>query len=112
MKGTIFRVEKISSARETMSLLGWHFEEDILRLFHHVLTSSYFSFAGQFYKQVDGMAMGSPLSPVIANFYMEDFEEMPLDQASQKPLYWFQYVDDNLSSGHRALTDCRTSLTA
>jgi hypothetical protein len=33
--------------REAMSLLGRHFEEDILRLFHHVLTS-YFSFAGQF----------------------------------------------------------------
>jgi hypothetical protein len=28
---------------------------------------------GQFYEQMDGVAMGSPLSPVIANFFMEEF---------------------------------------
>jgi hypothetical protein len=58
---------------ETMGLLSRHFE-DILTLFRHVLTSSYFSFAGQFYLQIDGVALGSPLSPVIANFCMEKFE--------------------------------------
>jgi hypothetical protein len=31
--------------KETMYLLG-HFEEDILRLFRHVLNTSYFSFNG------------------------------------------------------------------
>jgi hypothetical protein len=36
--------------KETMSLLSRHFEEDILKLFRHVLTSSYFCFAGQFYE--------------------------------------------------------------
>jgi hypothetical protein len=59
--------------RETMSLLSRHFEEDILRPFRQVLTSSYFSFAGQFYEQIDGVAMVSPLFTVIANF-IEDFE--------------------------------------
>jgi hypothetical protein len=34
------------------------------------------------------------LSPVIANFYMEDFEEMVLDRTPHKPLCWFRYVDD------------------
>ncbi|XP_021938281.1 uncharacterized protein LOC110838924 [Zootermopsis nevadensis] len=38
--------------------------------------------------------MGSPLSPVIANFYMEHFEEMAVDRATFKPLCWFRYVDD------------------
>jgi hypothetical protein len=57
---------------EAMDLLGRHFEEDVLGLFRHVLTTSYFTFNGQFYGQTDGVAMGSPLSPVIANFYMED----------------------------------------
>jgi hypothetical protein len=56
--------------RETINLLNRHFEEGILKLFRHVLTTSYFSCTGQFYKQIDGMAMGSPLSPVIANFFM------------------------------------------
>jgi hypothetical protein len=56
--------------RETMDLLGRHFEEDVLGLFRHILTTSYFTFNGQFYGQTDGVAMGSPLAPVIANFYM------------------------------------------
>jgi hypothetical protein len=44
---------------------------------------------GQFYEQTDGVAMGSPLYPVIANF-----EERALKQAIHKPLCWFRYVDD------------------
>jgi hypothetical protein len=31
------------------------------------------------------MAIGSPLSPVIANFTMENFEEVLLDQAVHNP---------------------------
>jgi hypothetical protein len=38
--------------------------------------------------------MGSPLSPVISNFFMDDFEERALEQATHKPLCWFRYVDD------------------
>jgi hypothetical protein len=57
-------------------------------------TSSFFRFNGQFYEQTDGVAMGSPLSPVIADFFMEHFEETVLDGAIHKPLCWFRYVDD------------------
>jgi hypothetical protein len=53
---------------ETMDLLGRHFKEDVLGLFCHVLTTSYFIFNGQFYGQTDGVAVGSPLSPATANF--------------------------------------------
>jgi hypothetical protein len=80
--------------REAMSLLSQHIDEDILTLFCHVLTYSYFSFAGQFYEQIDGVAMGSSLSSVIVNFYMEIFEEIAFDRAPHKPLCWFRYVDD------------------
>jgi hypothetical protein len=80
--------------RETMDLLGRHFEEDVLGLFRHVLTTSYFNCNGQFYGQTDGMAMGSPLSHVIANYYMEDYEKAALESAPLKPRCWFRYVDD------------------
>jgi hypothetical protein len=60
---------------DTMDLLR-HFDEDVLRLFRHVWT------------------MGYPLSLVIANFYMEDFEEWSLDLAPHKPQCWFCYMDD------------------
>jgi hypothetical protein len=79
---------------ESLNLLRQHFSEDILALFRHVLTSTYFSFGGQFYEQTDGVVMGSPLSPVICNVFMDDFEERALEQAIHKPLCWFPYVDD------------------
>lgn len=37
--------------------------------------------------------MGSPLSPVIASFFMEDFEEETMKRTINKPLCWFIYVD-------------------
>jgi hypothetical protein len=64
---------------ETKDLLGRHFEENVLGLFLYVLTSSYFTFNGQFYGQIDGVAMGSSLFPVMANFYMEDYEKAALE---------------------------------
>jgi hypothetical protein len=78
---------------EALRLLSRHFDEAILH-FRHVRTSSIFSFNGQFYEQTDGVAMGSPLSPVIANYFMEYFEEMALEVATHKPLCWFRYVYD------------------
>jgi hypothetical protein len=77
-----------------MDLLGRNFKDIILRLFRHVLTTSYFSFNGQFYEQTDGVALGSSLSLVIAKLYMKDFEERALDLAPHKPRCWFRYVDD------------------
>jgi hypothetical protein len=38
--------------------------------------------------------MGSPLSPVIANFFMEDVEKKVLEQVTHNPVCWFRYVDD------------------
>jgi hypothetical protein len=58
--------------------------EEALRLFRHVLTSSFFRLNCQFYEQTDGVAMGSPLSPVIANYFMEYFEEIALQTATHK----------------------------
>jgi hypothetical protein len=67
-----------------MDLLGRHFKEDVLGLFRHGLTTSYFTFNGQFYMQTDGVAMGSPLSPVIAN-YMENYVKVAHESAPLKP---------------------------
>ena len=35
---------------------------------------TYFSFQDQFYEQVEGVASGSSVSPIVANLYMEFFE--------------------------------------
>jgi hypothetical protein len=80
--------------KEAMDLLGRHFEEYALGLFCHVLTTSYFTFNGKFYVQTDGVAMGSPLSHVIANFYVEDYEKAVLESAPLTTRCWFCYVVD------------------
>ena len=38
--------------------------------------------------------MGSPVSPIVANLYMEHFEREAVQSASNPPRYWFSFVDD------------------
>jgi hypothetical protein len=52
-----------------------------LGLFRDVLTTSNFTFNGEFYGHTDYVAMVSPLSPVKANFYMENYEKAALKSA-------------------------------
>ena len=52
----------------------------------------YFSFQGQFYEKVEDVAMGSPVSPTVANLYMEYFEQKDLSTAPS-PRIWHRYVD-------------------
>jgi hypothetical protein len=47
----------------------------------------------EFYEQIDGVAMGSPLRPVIANFFMECFEELVLESACLRPKIWLRYIE-------------------
>lgn len=41
---------------------------------------SHFLFDGQYYDQIDGVAMGSPLGSVLANIFMCHFEERWTDE--------------------------------
>jgi hypothetical protein len=68
---------------DTLQLLPQNFHEQTVDLIRHVLSTTYFLFNGSFYEQKDGVAMGSPLAPVVANFYMEHFEQQAISSAKE-----------------------------
>ena len=59
--------------------------QNILDLLEFCLCNTYFLFQGQYYEQTQGAAMGSPVSPVLANLYMEFFEDRALSTAVNPP---------------------------
>ena len=52
--------------------------QNIIELLGFCLHNTYFSFKNKFFEQVKGVAMGSLVSPIIANLYMEHFKRKPL----------------------------------
>ena len=81
--------------------------EDIVELLEFVLTTTYFMFRGQVYQQKFGTAMGSPVSPIVANLFMEDLEQRAMASASGelRPTLWKHYVDDTLEVIKRGKVD-------
>jgi hypothetical protein len=79
---------------DTLPLLSRQFHKQTAYLIRHVLTTTYFLSDGSFYDQKDGVAMGSSLAPVVANYYMEHFEQRAISSAMKKPASWFRIVDD------------------
>ena len=68
--------------------------QNIIELLGFCLHNTYFSYQKKFYEQVEGAAMGSPVSPIVANLYMEHFEGEALRSASHPPRFLYRFVDD------------------
>lgn len=71
-------------------------KEDVYNLLNLATKESFFMFDQNYYKQIDGVAMGSPLGPTLANIFLCYHEKVWLSQcpAQFKPLYYRRYVDD------------------
>ena len=70
--------------------------DQIVELLRFLLTTTYFQYDGEFYNQLEGAAMGSPVSPLTANIFMEDFECKTLSSYPNPPRFWGRYVDDTM----------------
>ena len=58
-----------------------------------------FQFNGNLYEQVDRVAMGSPLGPLMANAFMCSMEEK-ITRENRLPSFYKRYVDDTLAQVH------------
>ena len=57
-------------------------------------TYMYIQFRENYYKQIFGVPMGSPISVTIANLAMENVENRALQTFPNPPTLWKKYVDD------------------
>ena len=67
---------------------------EFLEALEVTLNSTYFQYKDQFYKQVFGCAMGSPVSSVVAQLVMEKLETTVLSSLSIDIPFFKRYVDD------------------
>jgi len=63
-----------------------------------VLNNNYFQFKDNFFQQIDGCAMGLPISSTIAQVVMEYLEESVMEKLNFNILFFKRYVDDCLAA--------------
>ena len=87
---------------------------DIVLLLEFCLRNTYFSFQGQFYEQVKGRSMHSPVRPIIANLYMEYFEQKALSNAPHTRLHasiWMKHLSSKRKKINKTSYNTLTMLT-
>ena len=82
-------------------------ETEFVKLMFMVTSGVEFSFDSIMYKQNDGVAMGSPLGPVLANIYV-GFCESSIDP-SLWPSMYCRFVDDGENNGTLSFLDVSIS---
>ena len=74
--------------------------KELKKLFLFATSKTHFIFNSKFYNQIDGVTMGSPLAPVLANIFMGFYESKWLNEHNLKKskFYLIRYVDEILAS--------------
>lgn len=70
-------------------------KSELKRLFEFATKQTHFLFGNELFDQIDGVAMGSPLGPALANLFMGHYESQWLsNNVSKNVLFYKRYVDD------------------
>nr|CAH8868084.1 unnamed protein product [Trichobilharzia regenti] len=77
--------------------------DEIMKVLELCLRSTLFAFRGVLYRQTGGIAMGSPVSPLVANLFMHSLETNAIMRCLSPPKMWLRYVDDTFIIIKRSL---------
>jgi hypothetical protein len=82
----------------------------LVKVIKECLQQSYFRFNDKFYIQERGLPMGSPLSPILAEIFMNNFENKLILKTKYKKniKLWVRYVDDILIIWEGDVTEVET----
>ena len=73
--------------------------KELKKLFLFPTSQTHFLFNGNFYNQIDGVAMGSLLAPLLAIIFMGFYESKWLNEYNfNRPKFSIRYVDDILAA--------------
>ena len=91
-------VEKTLKLIEKNKLKGYEKKEELIKVIQECLKQNYFRFNNKFYIQKKGLPMGSSMSPIMAEIYMNYFENKIMSTVKNKDKIkkWMRYVDDIL----------------
>ena len=71
-------------------------KKEMRELLYLCTKNAHFTLNNKTYLQVDGVAMGSPLGPVLANIFMVELKRNIIPTLSNDILIWKRYVDDTI----------------
>jgi len=93
----------------------YHLNLDLVDLLRAATKNQLFTFNGQLYEQTDGVAMGSPLGPLLANAVMCSIEET-VEREGKIPTYYKRFFGRHLPNKASAdnfldiLNQCHSSI--
>ena len=93
LKETIDTISRYLYPKDAVSCMP--FPEKSFKKLMQIATGGFFMYKDKLFTQTDGVAMGNPLGPTLANFFLADLETRMFDQfGGVKPKGYVRYVDD------------------